>query len=344
MRIKIRRLELAACVAIIATLVICTSGCTSSNTTSSSSAYGSLAANDLAAAINSLYASKNYTVNTAFTMTTSGDTITYHGVVTDGPQVATPYERNVTVVLTPDRTEAFNVYQAAIDAQEAQGFQQFESSNTSGNIFWVGYLGTTYSSNPSTPQVRIDLNQPTTIGLILGGEYFEYLGSANVNNYYQVLTDQMTVGNGSVLGGASVTPAPAASTAGHNAVLETIVNLYNESVQNTGPLAWSETWQSNDNVSTTATWREGNGTSSMSDTFLAFPTTQDATNYLNAFYKANYTLIYTTSDWAAHFPNGDDYSRATGHNPQTFQEWVTLDVTHPHVIKQWDNILDFTAM
>jgi hypothetical protein len=185
-------LTLAICVTIIATLVIGTCGCTSSSNTSSTSGFATISANNLAAAINSLYQSKNYTVNTPFTMTESGGTITYHGVVTDGPQVATPYVRNVTVVLTTDRTTAFAAYQDAINAQMAQGYQKFMSSNTTGNIYWVGYLGTTYSSNPSTPQVRIDLNQPSSIGLILGGQYFEYLNSANVGNYYQVLTDQMT--------------------------------------------------------------------------------------------------------------------------------------------------------
>jgi hypothetical protein len=187
-------LKLVICVTIVAAMIIGTCGCTSSSNTSSSSSagYGSLAADNLAGTINSLYQSKNYTVNTPFTMTKSGDTITYHGVVTDGPQVATPYKRNVTVVLTPNRTEAFAEYQAAINAQTAQGFQKFESSNSSGNIYWVGYYGTTYSSDPSTPQVRLDLHEPMSIGLILGGEYFEYLSSANVNNYYQVLTDSLT--------------------------------------------------------------------------------------------------------------------------------------------------------
>jgi hypothetical protein len=67
------------------------------------------------------------------------------------------------------------------------------SSNSSGSIFWVGYKGTTYSSDPSVARVRIDLNQPTSIGLVLGGEYFEYLSSANVNDYYQILTDQQAL-------------------------------------------------------------------------------------------------------------------------------------------------------
>jgi hypothetical protein len=149
-----------------------------------------LAADNLAGAINDLYREKNYTVNTPFMMTKSGDTITYHGVVTDGPQKLTPYKRNVTVVLVPDRAAARTTYRSAVDAQKAQGFQEEMSSNSS-VVFWTGYLGTT-SPNPSTPRVRVDLNQPFYSGLILGGEYLEILFSADVNNYYQVLTDQQT--------------------------------------------------------------------------------------------------------------------------------------------------------
>lgn len=202
-----RPLTLVICVSIIAALFVTTCGCTSSSnsstsatpttsvtpTTSATPGFGTLSADNLAGAINDLYTSKNYTVNTPFTMTKTGDTITYHGVVTDGPKVATPYKRNVTVVLVTDRTAAFAAYQAAINEQKAQGFQEFISSNASQAIYWVGYLGTTFSSNPSTPKVNMNLNEPTSIGLILGGEYNEYLNSANVNNYYQVLTDQQAL-------------------------------------------------------------------------------------------------------------------------------------------------------
>jgi hypothetical protein len=98
-----------------------------------------------------------------------------------------------TVVLATNRTAAFAAYDAAVSAKKAEGYQEFQSSNSSAGIYWVGYYGTTYSSDPSVARVRIDLSEPSSIGLVLGGEYFEYLSSANVNNYYQVLTDQQTL-------------------------------------------------------------------------------------------------------------------------------------------------------
>jgi|BarGraNGADG00312_1021997.scaffolds.fasta_scaffold39581_1 hypothetical protein len=177
---------------ICALVLVATSGCTSSSNTTTSG-FGNLAADNLASAINTKYTEQNYTVNTPFTMTKTGDTITYHGVATDGQKVATPYTRNVTVVLVKNRTAAFAAYQTAINVQKAQGFQQFQTSNSSESIFWVGYKGTTFSSDPSVARVRIDLHEPMSIGLILGGENFEYLGSANVIDYYQVLTDQQTL-------------------------------------------------------------------------------------------------------------------------------------------------------
>jgi hypothetical protein len=149
-----------------------------------------LAADNLAGAIDDLYKEKNYTVNTPFTMTKDGDKITYHGVVTDGPQKLTPYKRNVTVVLVPDRAAARAAYNSTVGTLKAQGFQEYLSSNSS-VVFWTGYLGRT-TADPSTPLVRVDLNQPFYSGLILGGEYHEILFSADVGNYYQVLIDQQT--------------------------------------------------------------------------------------------------------------------------------------------------------
>ena len=91
---------------ICALVLVATSGCTSSSNTTTSG-FGNLAADNLASAINTKYTEQNYTVNTPFTMTKTGDTITYHGVATDGQKVATPYTRNVTVVLVKNRTAAF---------------------------------------------------------------------------------------------------------------------------------------------------------------------------------------------------------------------------------------------
>ena len=55
-------------------------------------------------------------------MTKQGDTITYKGVVTDGPKVATPYTRNITIVLAPDRTTGMPpTYKNTISQQETEG-------------------------------------------------------------------------------------------------------------------------------------------------------------------------------------------------------------------------------
>ena len=176
-------------------MIIGTCGCTSSSNTSSSSGYGTtLAPDNLAGAINNQYTASNYTVSTAFAMTKQGDTITYKGVVTDGPKVATPYKRTITIVLTPDRTTAWTIYNRTISQQEARGYQKFTEGTTAGNIYWVGYLGTTFSSNPSTPQVRDDLHDPTSIGLTLPGANYLwlYLNNADLSSHYAVITSEQT--------------------------------------------------------------------------------------------------------------------------------------------------------
>jgi hypothetical protein len=188
---------LAAIVVFLMVTLLSVAGCitntsTPSPTPSISPITGSktLAAENLAGAIDDLYKSKNYTVNTPFTMTKAGDTITYKGVVTDGPGVLVPFKRTVTVVLTPTRDNAKAVYQTAVNTQKTRGYQEYLSSNSAQSTFWVGYLGTKYPSNPSTPNVRIDLHEPWGFGLILGGKNFENLYDADVSSYYQVLTDE----------------------------------------------------------------------------------------------------------------------------------------------------------
>jgi hypothetical protein len=188
-------LTLVICVTIVAAMIIGTCGCTSSSNTSSSSGYGTtLAPDNLASAINDKYKAENFTVNTPFVMTKQGDTITYKGVVTDGPKVATPYERNVTIVLTPDRATAWTTYNTTISQQQARGYQKFTAGTTAGNIYWVGYLGTTFSSNASTPQVRDDLRDPANIGLTLPAANYMwlYLNNADLSNHYAVLTSEQT--------------------------------------------------------------------------------------------------------------------------------------------------------
>jgi len=129
-------------------------------------------------------------------MTQKGDTITYHGVVTDGEKNAIPYKRDVTVVSTKDRSTALATYDATIATQKSNNYKESITSNSSGLIYWYGYLGTTNSSDPATPKVHIAMYEPTAyIGLMLGGasNTNEYLDNANVDDYYQILTNQQTV-------------------------------------------------------------------------------------------------------------------------------------------------------
>lgn len=182
-------------------LVISICGCTTSTTspnqaTSGPASSGTLAADNLAGAINMVYTDKGYTVNTPFAMTQKGNAITYHGVVTDGEQSAIPYKRDITVVLTKDRSTAWATYDAAIATQKSKNYEESITSNSSGLIYWHGYLGTTNSSNPATPKVYIAMYEPTAyIGLMLGGASGtnEYLNNADVDNYYQILTNQQTI-------------------------------------------------------------------------------------------------------------------------------------------------------
>jgi len=185
------------------------SGCTTSNTstatpTATPTAQGAkatvtatpsgLSIEKLTGVIDDLYKSKNYTVNTPFTVTKSGDTITYHGIITDGPKVLTPYKRDITIVLTPTRTSARTIYQTAIDKQKALGFQTNLVSNSS-IVYWVGYLGMT-SENPSVPRVFVMLAQSESSGTLRlpdsSGFSNGFLYNENMKDYLEVITDQAT--------------------------------------------------------------------------------------------------------------------------------------------------------
>jgi hypothetical protein len=185
-------------------LTVFTTGCTTSNTSTATPTAtptaqatantGPLTAETLAGAINDYYKSESYTVNTPFNMTKSGDNITYTGVITDGPKVLEPYKHNITIVLTPDRTSAKTVYQAAIDNQTAQGYLASIVSNET-FVYWTGYLGTTLSSTQA-PRAHDALVQPESDGTLRlpdsAGFDNEFLNGANTGNYFEVITDLAT--------------------------------------------------------------------------------------------------------------------------------------------------------
>jgi len=85
--------------------------------------------------------------------------------------------------------------------------------------------------------------------------------------------------------------------------------------------------------------KTANQTLSYDTTYTVFPTTQDATNYLNAMNKAAYSLSSTTY-------TGTAYQKATGHEPQVYKNYVwnegspsNISEYKRHEISQLDNFI-----
>ena len=203
--------KLAVCVTIIAALIICTCGCTSSSNpttspgsptpSSSQTPLGSLAADNLASAINDRYKALNYTVNTPFTMTKNNDTITYRGVVTDPSQFIGPHQRNVTMVLTLNNATASAVLNDTKRQLQAQGFNNSpdpinSTITTTSTDSWMGYRGPAIVGDVSTEQVQVkveDLGKCGAPHLEGRGFQMESLPISFVcDRYYEVITDLQT--------------------------------------------------------------------------------------------------------------------------------------------------------
>jgi hypothetical protein len=132
--------------------------------------------------------------------------------------------------------------------------------------------------------------------------------------------------------------------------LEKIVDAYKNNTysdKNATIRAWEVTWINSTAARVQVAIHSGsiNRTFSADSTFILFPTTQDATNYLNAMNKTAYSLASTT------YPSGSYYHKAVGHAPQTFKsyEWMegsALDISafRIHRIEQSDDlIVTYTA-
>jgi hypothetical protein len=138
------------------------------------------------------------------------------------------------------------------------------------------------------------------------------------------------------------TPEATAIQSGHNAVLEQTVSTrqqeeYSLIGYTTG--AWNVIWN-NDNSVTILSTQIANGTNTQTqgnETLIAFPTTQDATNYLNALDLSKYSLVSGPLDL---YPVAD-------HVPQN-QHWDYSDnISTPNMlyeIQQYDNILQFITI
>jgi len=138
---------------------------------------------------------------------------------------------------------------------------------------------------------------------------------------------------------------PSASAATHNASLESyLAGVKNVSYadKDTSYKAWEVTWINSTsarledtslNKSLNTTWNEV-------ATYTIFPTTQDATNYLNTLNKTAYSLASTDPSDAT------GYQSVTGHAPQTYiyYQWnegnqFNISEYKAHAILQFDNIV-----
>jgi outer membrane biogenesis lipoprotein LolB len=144
----------------------------------------------------------------------------------------------------------------------------------------------------------------------------------------------------------SATPTPSAttSTATNQSFLEKYLaefkNAYSE-MTNVNVKAWEITWVNN--TSARLEWTIHNKTVNeiynYVGTFIVFPTSQEATNYLNAMNKTAYSLASTQ------YPSGGAYQKVTGHAPEIYKEYQwnegnpsNISEYKHHEIKQLDNI------
>jgi len=140
---------------------------------------------------------------------------------------------------------------------------------------------------------------------------------------------------------------PSASPATHNAFLEKLVASYKGQQYNNTNLsvkAWEITWINSTSARIQDTFhnKSTNNTVTIDETFIAFPSSQDATNYLNAMNKTAYSLASTV------YGNSTTgiYYVATGHAPQIYKEYewnegnpFNISEYKQHAIQQSDNVI-----
>jgi outer membrane murein-binding lipoprotein Lpp len=106
--------------------------------------------------------------------------------------------------------------------------------------------------------------------------------------------------------------------------------------------AWEVTWINSTSARLEDTYlnTSRNTTTNEVATYIIFPTTQDATNYLNGMNKTAYSLASTV------FPSGGLYPKITGHAPQVYKlyQWnegnpFNISEYKLHVIVQFDNMV-----
>jgi hypothetical protein len=136
------------------------------------------------------------------------------------------------------------------------------------------------------------------------------------------------------------------STATHDALLEKFLTTYknleyaNKSKQYT---AWELEWTNSTSARLQDSQIIKNTTYGDDSTYMVFPTSQDATKYLNAMNKTAYSIDTTNYRDS---PNAVAYQNATGKAPQTFKRYVwnegnpfNISEYKNHQILQTDNLI-----
>jgi len=148
------------------------------------------------------------------------------------------------------------------------------------------------------------------------------------------------------------TPSASAtsSIATHDAFFEKYLAAYktNRTTQESSQhvKAWEVTWINS--TSARVEWsvldKTTNNTWRYVETISVFPTSQDATNFVNAITKTSYNLASTE------YGTGGAYQNVTGHAPQIYKkyEWNEGDPSNTseytyHEIQQLDNIVFVTT-
>jgi len=265
------------------------------------------------------------------TMTSNGYTVTEHlvanGTGTDGSLYYTGQlakngsTYDYTIIVCNDPVTADSHFSSSVSFVQQLGFSSSYSNDGSS---WTGTM--LYNGVPIGAGVtELTNSAPYTV--------VEFFGGSATPTVQPTVTPSVQ---------PTPTPEATAIQSGHNAVLEQTVSTrqqeeYSLIGYTTG--AWNVIWN-NDNSVTILSTQIANGTNTQTqgnETLIAFPTTQDATNYLNALDLSKYSLVSGPLDL---YPVAD-------HVPQN-QHWDYSDnISTPNMlyeIHQYDNILQFITI
>jgi hypothetical protein len=123
---------------------------------------------------------------------------------------------------------------------------------------------------------------------------------------------------------SSQTPSATPSTATHDAFLDKFLGAFktrSEADKNFSTKAWEVTWSSSTSARLEWTVETTSSTNHTANTVMQvtkFSTSQDATNYLNAMNKTDYSLA---SNICSGGSSGGAYQDVTGHAPQICKDY-----------------------